>query len=175
MSCFHLVDLFFIDLVADAIVFIRYDDGAAIGDVHHGARDVLIEVTIGRCHIVSQFGESRKAGKGDILRAADAELRHPAAPDWDAMCHAEIMNAFSFIDPAAAAGLDIDDLAAAETDRCLSGFIRNDTFIQTDRRLDFLLQRRVVDNVFFSQRLLDILQLILIHFLEKIDILQRIG
>lgn len=69
------------------------------------------------------------------------------------MGNAEVMDALSFIDTAAAAGFDIDDLAAAKTNCRFCRFVGNDAFIEADRCLDSFLERGMVDDIFFSERL----------------------
>ena len=175
MACFHLVDLLFIDIVMDSVFLIRHDDRAAVSDVYHRVCHIFVEVAARSCHIMRQFRKSRKACKGNILRAADAELCHAAAPYRNMMGNAEVMDALSFIDTAAAAGFDIDDLAAAKTDCHFCRFVGNDAFIEADRCLDSFLERGMVDDIFFSERLFNVLEMLFIHGAEEVDILKRVG
>ena len=48
------------------------------------------------------------------------------------MGNAEVMDALSFMDTAAAAGFDIDDLAAAKTNCRFCRFVGNDAFIEAN-------------------------------------------
>ena len=104
-----------------------------------------------------------------------AVIDHAAAPGEDAAFTGKLLDAARFRQATDACDFDIDDLAAAELDGASGVIDAVDTFIQTDRRLDRLLQMAVIDDVIRCQRLLDHEKAQFIHFLEKVDIIQGIG
>src|SRR2546430_7616000 len=72
--------------------------------------------------------------------AAEAGSQHPAAPHWNSMLLAKIVNAPRHRVPADAAELDVDDLAGAQLDGGPRLLFRVDALVQADRRVQPFLQ-----------------------------------
>src|SRR6187402_3809931 len=65
-----------------------------------------------------------------------SDLEHAAAPDRDAVGHAEVMDPPRLEVAADPARLDVHDLAGAEPDRGRGGLRRDDRLVEAHGRLD---------------------------------------
>ena len=85
------------------------------------------------------------------------------------------MNALGLAKTADAARFDVDDARRADRDGFSCVFDAVDRFVETDRRADLLLQRRVIDDVVVRERLLDHHRSRFVDLLEQRRVLERVG
>ena len=108
------------------------------------------------------------------MAPCDAVVDHAAAPGINALFTGEFLDSSGFGQSAHAGYFDVDDLAAAKLDGS-SGIIDTvNAFIQADRCLDGSLQVAVIHDIIGCQRLLNHEKAQFIHFLEEVDISERI-
>src|SRR5262249_31294708 len=136
--------------------------------------NIFAPVTLAGRHVARErkVFETRKR---DIVGASYSRLQHSATPDRNPALAANVMNRSYFPMPANASQFDVDDFAGANPDRFPRILGRVDRLIETDRSFNLPLKLRVIDDVLIMQRLLEHHDVVAVHFLESLDIGQRIG
>ena len=114
-------------------------------------------------------------GHGDVVSAADAGFEHASAPDGDGVFLAEIVDAAGFVVATDAAKFDVDDFAGAESDGGFGLFVGVDALIETDRRLNGLLDFDVAEEVVPAEGLFNHHEVVGVHLFEKAEIFLAIG
>lgn len=120
----------------------RHGDGAGGADSYFGLDDVLCPVAFGGGDIAGQ-GEVGERGDGDVVGTANAGFEHAAAPYGDAELLGYVVNGDGFGEATDAACLDVDDLPAAEFESCAGVTTVANTLVETDSRVDTMLQSGV--------------------------------
>src|SRR6476620_9044106 len=87
------------------------------------------------------------------------KFNHATAPNWYIPFKAIIMNSDRFTKPPNPAYFDVDDFTTAQFNSLTRIFEGNNTFIQTNRRLNFLLENGMFNNIIMGKRLFDHQQL----------------
>ena len=108
------------------------------------------------------------------MRAADPHLEHAATPHRDPCLAADVVDAARRRQTADTSGLDVDDPRRAELDRLARVVAGVDRLVETDRRVDLTLQRRVIDDVVVSERLFDHHRRVCVDALEQRRIRERV-
>src|SRR5690242_459743 len=109
------------------------------------------------------------------MRTPDATLEHAAAPDWNIVCLCHIVNGNRFAEATHASDFDVDDSAGAQFNRSSSATRMVNRLVETDARLQCLLQAGVKIKIIVPQRLLDHEQVETIELFEVIEIFERIS
>ena len=94
---------------------------------------------------------------------------YAAAPNRYIPFKAKIMNSDRFTKPPNPAYFDVDDFTTAQLNRLTRIFEGNNTFIQTNWRLNFLLENGMFNNIIMGKRLFDHQQLKFIQCFQAID------
>src|ERR1019366_3341727 len=97
------------------------------------------------------------------MRPANPEFEHSAAPDWNLLRFAEVVDAARGRIPSHAPELDIDDAAGAQLDGRPRVLLGMDAFIEANRRVELALQFGMAVQIIPSERLLDHHQVIRIQ------------
>ena len=111
----------------------------------------------------------------DVVRAADAALQHPAAPDRHGVAPAEVVDRQRLGEAAHPARLDVDDAAGAQGQHVLGRGGVRDRFVETDRRFQAVLQLRVPAEVVLRERLLDHQQPVGVEVRQVLGVAGRVG
>src|SRR5258705_8406985 len=151
-----------------------YLDGA--GPIHRPFRryDVPFPVAGARADI-SRNGEVGKRGEGDVVRAANTALQHPAAPDRHTVPRAQVVDRDRSGEAAYSTRLDIDDASCREGDHVLRALEAGDGFVEADGRRQAPLQRRMPYEIVPGERLLDHQEPELVELHEAIAVVERVG
>src|ERR671923_2736372 len=138
-----------------------------------GFREVLGEVSSGRADVAGE-GEVRHRSHGQVRGTPDARLEHPAAPDWDVLWGAHVVDALRLRDATHAALLDVDDPARSELDRRARVGGRTYRLVEAQIGSDQRLQLRVLDHVVVMQRLLDHEEVAFVEVSEHSGVVERV-
>src|SRR4029077_19203040 len=92
----------------------------------------------------------RQRRESHVVRATDAALEHAAAPHGNLVALADVVDRLGDGEAADASRLDVDDLSRAELDHIGGTIDVSDRLIETDARLEALLQLGVPNDIIAS-------------------------
>src|SRR2546422_460540 len=139
--------------------------------------DHVVLVEVRRGEDVAGIGEVGEGGELGADGAADGALEHAADPSGDSVLGAEGLDVPRCRQTAHASHLDVDDLAASESDGRLDMGEAERALVEADRRLDPLLQVGVVDEAHpvVGEGLLDHGEPVTIELAKELGIRRRVG
>src|SRR5439155_609479 len=146
----------------------------AVGLEYERLGQVLGEVPVARARI-ARHRDPGQGGEREIRRPADAGLEHAPDPARGPLALRGVVDTARLEDAPDPTGLDVDDAAGAEPDRCLGVARRTDGLVEADRRAEPRLERGVLDEVLVVQGLLDHDEPELVERLEERRIGELVG
>src|SRR3989454_2070029 len=152
----------------------RHRDRPVRLDLDRRIDQIGIEVASARGDVARQR-EIRQRRQMQVRRAADARFEHAAVPHRNAMRRAQVVKPDRLGKPAHASRLDVDDAAGAGLDRRARDGHAFDRLVETNRRLQPPLQRRMIRHIVVLERLLDHHEVERIEPGEMVRVRRRVG
>src|ERR1700687_2528332 len=107
----------------------RHANRALSRNRHFRLDDVFVPITAAGGHIAGQ-NKIRQRGNRYVVRAPDPRFQHPAAPNWNGLRLAKIVNLLRHRVTADAPHLDVDNFAGPQRDGRLRILQCVDAFVQ---------------------------------------------
>src|SRR5262249_11599676 len=119
-------------------------------------------------------GEVGQGAERNVVGTPDTGVEHSTAQYSYLGPSSHIVDRNCFAEAPHAPDLDVNDAAGAQLGRGLSVAAAANRFIQADRRLQFLLQLRVIVEVVMPQRLLNHKKVEAVELTQVVDLVQRV-